>query len=79
MSPYHFILLCLAGWINRDQQAVIGYLQEEFRILKEMHGRRPQFNDRRRLAAKAKKYDLVDSKKSPISRLRRHFFGGSER
>jgi hypothetical protein len=57
MSPCHFILLCLAGWINRDQQAVIEYLQEEIQILKEMHGRRPQFNDRqrKRLAAKAKK------------------------
>ena len=26
---------CLAGWINREQQAVIDYLQEEIRMLKE--------------------------------------------
>ncbi|MEM6820320.1 MAG: hypothetical protein AAF558_00065 [Verrucomicrobiota bacterium] len=57
MSLCHLILFCLAGWINRDQQAVIEYLQEEIRILKEMHGRRLQFDDRqrRRLATKAKK------------------------
>jgi len=52
-----FILLCLAGWINREQQAVIEYLQEEVRLLKQIHRKRPTFNDdqRRRLAAKAKK------------------------
>jgi hypothetical protein len=57
MNPYKFILLCLAGWINREQQAVIEYLQEEIRMLKEIHGKRPRFNDRqrRRLAAKARK------------------------
>ncbi|MCG8601582.1 MAG: integrase core domain-containing protein, partial [Verrucomicrobiales bacterium] len=57
MKAGNFILLCLAGWINRDQQAVIEYLQEEIRILKEIHGGRPRFNDRqrRRLAAKARK------------------------
>ena len=57
MNPLQFILLCLAGWINRQQQAVIEYLQEEIRVLKEIHGKRLRFNDqqRRRLAAKAKK------------------------
>ncbi len=57
MKPFHFILLCLAGWINREQQAVIEYLQEEVRVLKEVHGKRPRLTDRqrKRLAAKAKK------------------------
>ena len=57
MEPTKFILLCLAGWINREQQAVIEYQQEEIRALKEIHGKKPRFNDaqRRRLAAKAKK------------------------
>jgi hypothetical protein len=57
MNPMRFILLCLAGWVNREQQAVIEYLLEEIRVLKEIHGRKPRFNDaqRRRLAAKAKK------------------------
>ena len=35
MNPSKFILLCLAGWINREQQAVIEYLQEEVRVLKD--------------------------------------------
>ena len=57
MNPMRFILLCLAGWVNREQQAVIEYLLEEIRVLKEIHGKKPRFNDaqRRRLAAKAKK------------------------
>jgi len=51
------LLICFAGWINRNQQNVIEYLQEEVRVLREQLGRRPRFNDdqRRRLAAKAKK------------------------
>lgn len=51
-----FILLCVAGWIHREQQVVIEYLREEIRVLKQIHGKRPRFNDeqRRRLAAKAK-------------------------
>ena len=57
MTPMRFILLCLAGWVNREQQAVIEYLLEEIRVLKEIHGKKLRFNDaqRRRLAAKAKK------------------------
>jgi hypothetical protein len=49
--------LALAGWINRDQQAVIDYLIEENRVLKDqLEGRRLQFIDeqRIRLAGKAK-------------------------
>ena len=32
---YHvqFLLLVLAGWVNRQQQDVIDYLQEENRVL----------------------------------------------
>ena len=36
MNPMRFILLCLAGWINREQQAVIEYLLEEIRVLKDI-------------------------------------------
>jgi len=46
-----------AGWLNRGQQASIEYLQEENRVLRELHGaRRFRFNDeqRARLARKAK-------------------------
>ena len=55
-----FFLLCMAGWVNRNQQCVIEYLQEEVKVLKEQLGRQPRFNDdqRRRLAAKAKKLGL---------------------
>ena len=58
MNPVKFVLLCLAGWMQREQQAVIDYLQEEVRVLKEAFGeKKPRLNDaqRIRLAAKAKK------------------------
>ena len=57
MNPLSFILLCLAGWINREQQDTIDYLQEEIKVLKEILGKKPRFTDRqrRRLAVKAKK------------------------
>jgi putative transposase len=44
-----------AGWVNRQQQAVIDYLLEENRVLRAVHGtRRPRLTDdqRRRLAVK---------------------------
>ena len=42
--------------MNRRQQAVIEYLQEEVRVLQEQLGKRPRFTDdqRRRLAVKGK-------------------------
>ena len=58
MDPSRFILICLAGWINREQQSAIEYLREEIRVLKEHVGpKRLRFTDeqRRRLAARAKK------------------------
>jgi putative transposase len=50
----------LAGWMNRHQQQVIEYLQEEVRVLKELHGnKRLKFTDeqRARLARKGKLLD----------------------
>ncbi|MFZ0468590.1 MAG: hypothetical protein WAL92_06690, partial [Thiogranum sp.] len=50
-------MIALAGWINRQQQAVIDYLHEENSVLKEqLEGQRLRFTDeqRMRLAAKAK-------------------------
>ena len=52
-----FLMLIFAGWVNRGQQDVIAYLQEENRVMREQLGRkRLRFTDgqRRRLAAKAK-------------------------
>ena len=55
---YHvqFLLLVLAGWVNRQQQDVIDYLQEENRVLRAgLRGKRLRLSDdeRRRLAVKA--------------------------
>jgi transposase InsO family protein len=57
VNPFAYMLLCLAGWMNRSQQDVIEYLQEEIRVLKELLGKKPRLNDdqRRRLAGKGKR------------------------
>jgi putative transposase len=56
MNPFTLLLISLAGWMNRNQQDVIAYLQEEIRVLKEQLSKKPRFNDdqRRRLAIKGK-------------------------
>ncbi len=57
IQPFHLLVVALAGWLNRNQQAVIDYLIEENRVLKDqLEGQQLQFTDdqRRRLAAKAK-------------------------
>ena len=56
MNAFHLLLVGVAGWLNRNQQNVIEYLQEEVKVLKEQLGTKPRFTDdqRRRLAAKAK-------------------------
>ena len=58
MMTYHvqFLLLVLAGWVNRQQQDVIDYLREENRVLRAgLRGKRLRLSDddRRRLAVKA--------------------------
>lgn len=58
VQTWHFVVVALAGWINREQQQVVDYLKEESRVLREqLGGKRPRFTDdqRRRLAAKARK------------------------
>jgi hypothetical protein len=55
--PLQFLLILLAGWVNRHQEDVIEYLREENRVLRELHGKkRLRFTDeqRRRLAVKGK-------------------------
>ena len=57
IQPFHPLVITLAGWLNRHQQAVIDYLIEENRVLKEqLQGQRIRFTDelRMRLAVKAK-------------------------
>ena len=56
--PLQFLILTVAGWVNRNQQDVIDYLRKEKRILREhVADRRIRFSDsqRLRLALKAKK------------------------
>ena len=56
-TPLQMIFVMFAGWVNEHQRAVIAYLQEENRVLREVQGRkRLRFNDdqRRRLAAKGR-------------------------
>lgn len=55
---WRYLLVAVAGWINRHQLDIIEYLQEENRVLREhLKDKRIRFTDkqRRRLAAKAKK------------------------
>ena len=57
LDPFSFVVVSIAGWMNRHQQQVIEYLIEENRVLREQIGStRMRFTDdqRRRLAAKAK-------------------------
>ena len=57
LRPWQLLVVAAAGWVNRDQQAIISYLQEENRVLREQLGsKRLRLTDdqRRRLAAKGK-------------------------
>ena len=38
MHPFSLIATLIAGWMNRHQQVVIEYLQEEVRVLQEQLG-----------------------------------------
>jgi transposase InsO family protein len=56
-EPLQFLLMLMAGWVNRRQLEVIDYLKEENRILREqLGGRKIRFTDeqRRRLATKGR-------------------------
>ncbi len=56
-TPFQMLIMMFAGWVNEHQRSVIAYLQEENRVLRELHGKkRLRFNNdqRRRLAAKGK-------------------------
>ena len=54
----YFLVLALAGWVNRHQENLIDYLREENRVLREHLGPRPlRLTDaqRRRLAVRGQK------------------------
>ena len=57
LNPFQLLVIALAGWLNRHQQAVIDYLIEENHVLKnQLDGKRLRFTgeQRIRLAVKAK-------------------------
>ena len=48
--PFQLLVIALAGWLNRHQQAVIDYLIEENRVLKDqLDGQRLRFTDEQRI------------------------------
>jgi hypothetical protein len=57
LQPWQLMLLGLAAWVNREQQARIEYLQTEVAVLKEQIGKKRILltdDQRRRLAVKGK-------------------------
>ena len=57
IHPFHLLLAALAHWLNREQAAIIDYLKEENRVLRDRLGsKRIRFTDaeRKRLTVKAK-------------------------
>ena len=87
IQPFHLLVIALAGWLNRHQQAVINYLLEENRVLKDqLEGRRLQFTDeqRIRLAVKAKVLgrrllDELETLVTPDTLLAWHPYGANIR
>ena len=55
MNALQLLLICFAEWINRNQQNIIEYLQEEVSGLGEKLAGKPRFkgDQRRRLAVNA--------------------------
>ena len=50
IQPFHLLVIALAGWLNRDQQALIDYLVAENRVLKDqLGGQRLRFTDEQRI------------------------------
>ena len=73
LQPWQLLLVALAGWINRQQQDVIEYLQEENRVLRsKLKGKRIRFTDdgRRRLAVKANGHETAKLRSATRGALR---------
>jgi hypothetical protein len=80
LDPFRFVLIAVAGWMNQQQQFAIDYLREGNRVLREQLGdRRLRLNDdqRRRLAAKARRLCRRVSRKSPGSLRRKRSYRGT--
>jgi len=49
IQPFHLLVIALAGWLNRHQQAVTGCFIGESRVLKDQfEGQWLGFNDKQR-------------------------------
>ena len=49
IQPFHLLVTGLAGWLNRQQQAVIDHLIEENRVLKDqLEGQQLWYTDKQR-------------------------------
>ncbi len=80
LQPWQVLVTALAGWITRQQDAVVEYLREENRVLKQQLGRRRlrlTDDQRRRLAVRGKAIgrralDEVASLVTPDTILRWH-------
>jgi hypothetical protein len=46
LQPFHLLVIALSGWLNRQQLAVIDYLIEENRVLKEQLEARNKLGNR---------------------------------
>lgn len=46
LHPWNTMLTAIAVWMSREQVAVIEYLKEEYRVLRELPGKkRPRLNN----------------------------------
>ena len=79
LDPFRFLLIAVAGWMNRHQLLAIDYLREENRILREQLGER-----RLRFTRMVKELDLFESNNGcgmnglsngPCRRTRQHRWG----
>jgi len=50
LQPFQILAIAIAGWMNRQQQAVIDYLIEENCVLKsQLEGKRLRFTNEERI------------------------------
>ncbi|TDI49365.1 MAG: hypothetical protein E2P01_03510 [Acidobacteria bacterium] len=71
LYPWQILVAAMAGWITRQQDAVIDYLREENRVLKEQVGRN---NDLRENGV-ATRQDVIRAEEDvelALQRIRHH-------
>jgi len=62
LGPFRLLLISLAGWLSKQQQYVIDYLQEENRVLREqIGGRRLRLDDDQRRRAISLSFSSISS------------------